>query len=43
MAGLSDIMGVPALVLFKSGEEVDRVVSYAPRHVLEQMLNAALA
>ncbi len=33
------IMGIPTLILFKDGEEVDRVVGYAPRHVLEEKLN----
>lgn len=36
------IMGIPTLILFKDGQEVDRVVGYAPRHVLEEKLNAVL-
>jgi thioredoxin 1 len=36
------IRGIPTLVLFKGGREVDRQVGYAPRHVLEQKLDAAL-
>lgn len=36
------IMGIPTLILFKDGEEVDRVVGYAPRHVLEDKLNTLL-
>lgn len=42
MAGQLGIMGIPTLVLFKNGQEVDRVVGYAPRHVLEEKLAAAL-
>jgi thioredoxin len=41
-AGLG-IMGIPTLILFKGGQEIDRVVGYAPRHALEEMLNAVLA
>jgi thioredoxin 1 len=36
------IMGIPTLILFKDGQEVDRVVGYAPQRVLEEKLNAAL-
>ena len=42
MAGQLGIMGIPTLILFKDGQEVDRVVGYAPRHVLEEKLAAAL-
>jgi thioredoxin 1 len=42
VAGQLGIMGIPTLILFKDGQEVDRVVGYAPRHVLEDRLNAAL-
>lgn len=42
VAGDLDIMGIPTLILFKDGEEVDRVVGFAPRKVLEQKLEAAL-
>lgn len=36
------IMGIPTLILFKDGEEVDRIVGFAPRNVLEQKLQAVL-
>lgn len=36
------IMGIPTLILFKDGKEVDRVVGFAPRKVLEQKLLAVL-
>jgi thioredoxin 1 len=42
MASQLGIMGIPTLVLFKDGQEVDRVVGYAPQRVLEEKLNAAL-
>jgi thioredoxin 1 len=32
------IMGIPTVILFQDGEEVDRVVGFAPGHTLEDML-----
>jgi thioredoxin 1 len=42
IAGKLGIMGIPTLILFKDGQEVDRVVGFAPRQVLEEKLQAAL-
>jgi thioredoxin 1 len=42
MASELGIMGIPTLVLFKDGQEVDRVVGYAPRVTLEEKLQAVL-
>jgi thioredoxin 1 len=42
MAGKLGIMGIPTLILFKNGREVDRVVGYAPQHVIEEKLSALL-
>ena len=36
------IMGIPTLILFKDGEEVDRVVGFAPRKTLEERLLAVM-
>ena len=36
------IMGIPTLILFKDGEEVDRIVGFAPRHTLEEKLKGLL-
>ena len=36
------IMGIPTLILFKNGEEVDRIVGFAPGHALEDKLKALL-
>ena len=36
------IMGIPTLILYRDGVEVDRVVGFAPRKVLEQKLVALL-
>jgi thioredoxin 1 len=43
LAGKLGIMGIPTLVLFKDGQEVDRVVGYVPRRVLEEKLEAVLS
>jgi thioredoxin 1 len=37
------IMGIPTLILFRDGQEVDRVVGFAPRQVLQERLEAVLA
>ena len=42
VAGQWGIMGIPTLILFKDGQEVDRVVGFAPRKALEEKLKAQL-
>ena len=42
MAGRLGIMGIPTLILFKDGQEVDRVVGYVQRRTLEDKLKAVL-
>ena len=42
VAGQLGIMGIPTLIIFKNGQEVDRVVGYAPRGALEEKLKAQL-
>jgi thioredoxin 1 len=42
VAGQLGIMGIPTLILFKDGQEVDRVVGYAPRRAVEEKLRAQL-
>ena len=36
------VMSIPTLILFKNGQEVDRVTGAQPKHVLEQRLQALL-
>jgi thioredoxin 1 len=36
------IMGIPTLILFKDGQEVDRVVGFAPRKALEERLQQVI-
>ncbi|HSR33817.1 MAG TPA: thioredoxin [Anaerolineae bacterium] len=42
VAGQLGIMGIPTMILFKNGQEVDRVVGFAPRNALEEKLQAVL-
>lgn len=42
MASHLGIMGIPTVILFQDGEEVDRVVGFAPGHTLEDKLKALL-
>jgi thioredoxin 1 len=42
VAGQLGIMGIPTLILFKDGQEVDRVVGFAPGQTLEQKLKAVI-
>jgi len=43
VAGKYRIMSVPTLLFFKNGQLVDRMVGAAPRAVVEQNMNKALA
>jgi len=36
------IMGIPTLILFKNGQEIDRMVGYHPKPELEEFLLAHL-
>jgi thioredoxin 1 len=36
------IMGIPTLIMYQDGEEVDRVVGFAPAHALEDKLKALI-
>lgn len=42
VAGRFGIMGIPTLLLFKDGQEVDRVVGFAPGQTLEKKLQALI-
>ncbi|PIN87506.1 thioredoxin [Candidatus Woesearchaeota archaeon CG10_big_fil_rev_8_21_14_0_10_32_24] len=39
----SAVSGIPCLIVFKDGEEVDRIVGFAPRPMLKQKIDAVLA
>jgi len=36
------VQGIPCLVVFQNGKEVDRIVGFAPKEVLKQKINAVL-
>jgi thioredoxin 1 len=42
VAGDFGIMGIPTLVIFRDGKEVDRLMGYSPRHLLEERLAEVL-
>jgi len=40
--GKYGIMGIPTLIIFKNGEEVERLVGVRPKQAIVERLNAAL-
>ncbi|MFA6462197.1 MAG: thioredoxin [Candidatus Woesearchaeota archaeon] len=43
LAGENNIAGIPCLVVFKNGKEVDRIVGFSPAPVLKRKIEAVLA
>ncbi len=43
VAAGSQVTGIPCLIVFKNGEEVDRIVGFTPKPVLKQKIDAILA
>jgi thioredoxin len=43
IAGKYEVSGIPALILFKGGEPVDRIVGYVPEKQLATMVEKHLA
>lgn len=43
IAGKYEVSGIPALILFKSGEPVDRIVGYVPEKQLAAMVEKHLS
>jgi len=42
LASQFGIQGIPALLVMKDGEEVDRLVGFAPKEVLKEKIDKAL-
>ncbi len=42
VAGDNAVSGIPCLIVFKNGEEIDRIVGFAPKPVLKQKIEAVL-
>ncbi len=43
IAAENEISGIPCLIVFKNGQEVDRIIGFAPKPMLKQKIEAALA
>ncbi len=43
VAAENGITGIPCMIVFKNGEEVDRIIGFAPKPVLKQKIDAVLA
>jgi len=39
----NSVQGIPCLVVFAQGKEIDRIVGFAPKDILKQKINAVLA
>ncbi|PIN76863.1 thioredoxin [Candidatus Woesearchaeota archaeon CG10_big_fil_rev_8_21_14_0_10_36_11] len=37
------VAGIPCLIVFKDGKEVDRIIGFAPKPLLKQKIDALLA
>ncbi|MBS3116402.1 thioredoxin [Candidatus Woesearchaeota archaeon] len=42
LAAAHDISGIPCLVIFRNGEEADRIIGFSPKPVLKQKIDAIL-
>ena len=42
VAADNQVTGIPCLIMFHNGEEVDRIVGFAPKPVLKQKIDAIL-
>lgn len=43
VAAENGITGIPCMIVFRNGEEVDRIIGFAPKPVLKQKIDAVLA
>mgnify|MGYP000128960651 CR=1 FL=1 len=43
VGGENNVSGIPCLIVFKGGKEVDRIVGFAPAPVLKEKIDAILA
>ena len=42
VASQNSVSGIPCLIIFNKGKEVDRIVGFAPQPVLKQKIDAVL-
>ena len=43
LAGEAEVAGIPCLIVFKNGKEVDRIVGYMPAPTLKHKIERILA
>lgn len=43
IAEQQDITGIPCLIVFRNGKEVDRIIGFSPKPVLKQKIEMVLA
>lgn len=43
IASQNDVQGIPCMIIFKNGSEVDRIVGFAPKETLKQKINHILS
>jgi len=43
VAAENGITGIPCMIVFRNGDEVDRIIGFAPKPVLKQKIDAVLA
>ncbi|MFH1590187.1 MAG: thioredoxin [archaeon] len=43
LAGSFSIRGIPSLLIMKNGQEIDRIVGFAPKEILKQKIDSVLA
>ncbi|MBT7902800.1 thioredoxin [Candidatus Woesearchaeota archaeon] len=42
LAEKNSVRGIPCLIVFKDGKEVDRIVGYTPKDALKEKINAII-
>jgi thioredoxin 1 len=43
LAGKHAVQGIPSMIIVKDGKEVDRIVGFAPKPIIQQKIDAVLA
>ena len=43
LAESNDVQGIPCMIIFKNGKEVNRIVGFAPKPVMKAKIQSAIA
>jgi len=43
LSGQFGVQGIPCLIVMKKGEEVDRIIGFAPKEALKEKIDAVMA